>query len=338
MTEEFCATTEPFSDGESPPNSFTHFMRNQRIDGIKDIKKTFSISDNELSHLLPTLNSVSFIKQANTYDLKIPENENFSEARISRTGELANDFSVASYLMLSDNCELINFNIGNHANLAYPVNLCGSRQNMLSMHSFTGLHKIVGGFEDLIKRMVSSLSSMKNVELQLNQRVRQVSEYRDGFSVTSNASPTTKSYQYTSKQVIFACGTQGLQYSNIPRPHLIHELTEKIRMTQGFKLFLTYKRAWWEDYGLHRGTVFTDLPNRYVVGLGKEGKSDTHATILAAYTNRNFRIFESLDCESLERFENIDGQIPKAQTPSKLLVKFVHQQLKLVLGKTVLLL
>ena len=328
LTDEFGVKTMPFSSGESMPNSFTHYMRNQRLDGLKDIKKMFSVSDDELPYLLPTINSASFDKSAKTHDLEIPEDGNHSMASIRSTGELANSFSMASYLMMSDNSELVNFNISNHGYVTFPVNLCAARQEMMSKDASVGLRKIVGGFQNLIARIVSSLSSIENVELQLNQRVRQVSETNNGFGIA------TENLQHTSRKVIFASGIQGLRCCDVPQPHQIRQLTDNVRMGQGFKLFLTYKTAWWEDYGMHLGTVITDLPNQLIIAFGKDGKSDTHATLLVAYTNQLIPLIESLDCESLERFKNIEGYIAEEQIPSKILVSYLQQQLKLVLGKT----
>ena len=309
-------------------------MRNKQLNSLKDILETFSVSDEELPYLLPTIDNYVMDKNETKYDLEIPDRNNFSEACVSQTGQLANDISVASYLMMSNNSELVNFNISNHFNVAYPVSLSAARNQMLSEHRAGGLHKIVGGFEDLISRIIFSLSSMKNVELQLNQRVKRVSECSYGFSVTSDKGPNADQ-QYTSQQVIFACGLQGLRYCSVPRPHQIQKLTEKVRMAQGFRLCLTYKRAWWEDYGLYRGAIVTDRPNKIIIAFGQEGKSATHATIMVAFTNQNLDILESLDYETLERFRNKEGNISQEQTPSKILVDFLQQQLKIMLGKTV---
>lgn len=331
LTKEFGAKTKSFNKSASQPNTFTHFMRNKRINGLKEVQENYAVADEDLQYLGQTMGSLSFKESSTSYDVEIPENGDLMAARVRQTGQLLKDTTLANYLMQSKNSELLNFIMNNHPNVVHTMGICVAEQ-LLSKSGSPRLETIEGGFSDLIARIVSTLSSMTNVELKLNQRVKSIDQSGGNFLVKTINSSCKSDQDYEGHKVIYACGIQGLEYIEFPRWAGIRELTANVRKIQGFKLFLTYKRAWWEQYGLHTGAVVSDLPNRTTMVFGEEGKTATHATILVAYTNRNLQILESLDYKDLERFKNEEGEIPEEQTPSQMLVEFMQGQLKLILG------
>ena len=307
-------------------------MRNKRINGIREVQQHYGFTDDEMSYLTQTIGGSNFHDSSATFDVDIPKNGDLSMAHTRHTGELLKDTTLASYLMQCKSSKLLNFNMTSHPNVVNTMDICVA-QKMLSNDGSASLQTIEGGFSDLIARIVSSLSSMASVELCLNRRVNSINEVGDAFSVMS-ANTEDKVTDYNScKQLIYACGIQGLEYIGFSRWREIRELTMNVRKMEGFKLFLTYENAWWEQHGLHNGVILTDLPNWLTMAFGEDGKSSTHATLLVSFTNKNILMLESLDYKNLERFKNKEGNVPEELTPSQTLVDFMQGQLQLMLGK-----
>ena len=317
--------------GSDKPNKFKFFMKGQRFSTLDELRKVYSFDDEDLPRFL-TLYQMYFGHQENNHQIKAADDGNWSNGEFTPTGQLVKDMSVGQYLLQSNNTELLNLSWSLYPPNCWQLAAALSKVGLISQH-FDIVRLIQDGSSSLIEALVGALSHFENVTLQRNSKVAAVTQTKLGFSVNM----ATKDKEYRCQKVVLACSKNALtniaiEGSNV-RKEKITRMLNSVSSRVAFKLYLTYRRPWWEDYGLYQGVVMTDLPMHMTMALGERGKSDSYASILAAFSHEFIEIFRGLDLDRHDRFVNIAGDVNKEMIPSKLLVDNVQKQLKEVLGE-----
>ena len=135
---------------------------------------------------------------------------------------------------------------------------------------------------------------------------------------------------------VFSCSRTGLAaieiISNHGRHLRIKELLSQTFPLPAVKVFMTYRTAWWEDYGFCQGAINSNMLVNQTIAFGGYAVKGGFATILVTYTWRSVEDFEELDRPHHHRFKNDGGEIPESLVPSTLLVDHCVQQMCQLLG------
>ena len=113
---------------------------------------------------------------------------------------------------------------------------------------------------------------------------------------------------------------------------MIEKLLGKTFPLQAVKVFMTYRTAWWEDYGFHQGAINSNMLVNQTIAFGCYAVRGGYATILVTYSLRIVEDFQELDRPHHHRFENECGEIPESLVPSTILVDHCVQQMCQLLG------
>lgn len=316
------------------PNKFSYFIKNQRLSSLEDIKNSLSLTDENLDQFAAVYQLWFRDDCRGETGFRMPSSGHISYAEVGETGRLAKDMTVGEYLKHSYNSELVDIGRILYPPSGWPLDMAVATVQMLSAN-WHNSRMVVGGYEKIIDALIQKLSSLSNVKLCRNNQVQTIMELENGFRVKS-AVGDLNHQSYIGAKIIYACSEVGLGAITHPekRQHKIRELINNVTVLKCFKLYLTYERAWWEDYGYYSGVIITDLPLHEFIALGDNGKSESSATLLAAYTFLQTDYLQTMDLCTDERFVNKAGHIASELIPSKRLVDYVHTSLKLVLGKS----
>ncbi|XP_067930194.1 probable flavin-containing monoamine oxidase B [Watersipora subatra] len=328
LIDKLNVSTYTLIQNPTTKNKFSSFFRNKHMSSMEEMREMFSISDEDLPYARAAF-SLFFGPSEKGFDFMSSGDGNFGTAVDKLTGQKAQDMSLASFLLQSNNPQLLGLADSLYPPPEWTVALASGFLNTLSKN-WSEVKMVEGGYEKIITVIASVLSKYENVEIKLGKRVKSVMEDHNTFTVKLD-----DGLSYSCKKVFFACSYVGMKSITLEqqeRQAKFQEMMNKVDMLPNVKVFLTYSRAWWEDNGMYEGTVATDWPNRYVVLFGEKSKTDSFATILASFKSTNSKLYLDLDIESNERFVNTAGKVPSELVPSKLLVQQVHTGLKRILG------
>lgn len=332
LITELGVKTKPFRQVDSEKkNKFGFYMRNERLHCLEDVINMYSITQHDLPNFL-AVNQFYFSNHPTEFSqLTKAEDGNSAMSVLMPTGQLAKDVTVAQYLLQTGNSELLNLSWSFYPPNDWQLAVAESKIGLITK-DWGSVCMVEGGFESVIGAIVSALQEKKNVEMKLNHRVETISENNCGFAIAAGANG-----EHSGRKVIYACSEVGLRQiqlkSNFARQPKIQRLLSKVDCLPAFKIYLTYERAWWEDAGIFQGIVMSDLPIHCVMAFGEKGKTDSYATLLASYSHRLLELFHGLDLAPNERFANKSGDVRSEMVPSKLLVKYVHNSIKGIMGK-----
>lgn len=323
LIQKFDFKTEKlFKDDEEKANTHLGFFKNESVKDFEHLKKLFSVKEKDL----PYFPAAKLPK-----DIRMPANDDYYEAEVGETGQLAKDMSTSQYLSLSLNPEVA---------LCTPYPMTVSLANIelyqkqfeMKDEAMVGYYTVSGGMELLTRQLVSELKHL-NVKLYNNHAVSRIDEAEGSFRVLVEDGDL----ELAAKSLVLACNAQGIRriswHSSRNRTTQLESLFSKLVPMPAVKLFLTYERPWWEERGLVSGTISTDLPIAEVTAFGSSGKDSRFATLLASFTYKATEIFEGLNLPHYPRFINTFGAVPNLLLPSQLLVHYAHDQLKVVFGK-----
>ncbi|XP_067929600.1 achacin-like [Watersipora subatra] len=308
-------------------NVFNYFIRNKHLRTIDEVKNVFSISDSELEHASAAFR-LDFGKPKG-FGLEVNEDGDYSTSIVQSTGQLAQDVSIAQYLLETNNSELYNLARTLFPPRGWPLSIAESFLNQLCKH-WDVVKMVDGGYEQIIRAISSSLSTCPTVHVKHEMKVKSITEKEGLFSVKLAKN------EVSCKKVIFACSHTGLQSIRLEhqesRQEKLNHMMNKIELVPSFKIYLTYRRAWWEDGGVFEGNVTSDWPNQLCVIFGDSGQTKSYATLVAAYTYENVELYRNLDIEANKRFVCTAGDVRRELVPSKVLVDHVHKALKKIMS------
>ena len=272
-------------------------------------------------------------------ELVVPADGNYAEAIVKRTGQKAGDLSVSQFLALSDNPNIVRL-----GDIKYPPGnwpLADSAQKMSQIRRIFipgFVYRIIGGYGRLADVIVEQIGKLGNVDMRLDHEVVTVDEPNSlQYMIKAKHNGDIETFQ--SDKILLACATTGLRKILFTGPDFRHQkiqhLLDKTFMLPAIKVFMTYRTAWWEQYGFFFGAMNTDLPSNEAMALGEAAKVGGFATLLATYTFRDIEVFESLDRPHYKRFENTEGDIKDEQLiPSERLVEYCEKSLCVLLGES----
>lgn len=328
LIDDLSIEIEPlFIKKEVQENKFIGYFNNQRVCDNEDLVKLYSVKKEEYPYFTPAGAPVA---------ADLPVDGNTYAAKCKMTGMLLRDVPRSLYHSLPMNPDLLSY-IDDH----YPLSLtvaddlawlslfpAGNDTNALARY-----HCIKGGMDTLISSLITDLQTSSRVVLRTAACVTKIDEKSDTFKVSfeNNIFP-----QVSGKKLILACNGRGIEHISWNSPYSrttdLQRLISRTTPAQGIKLFLTYDRPWWEENGLICGTLTTDQTIKEVTAFGSRGKSESFATLLAAFTYTNTEIFDGLNQQRYPRFVNRVGNIPEDFDPSQLTVEYVHRQLQKIFG------
>lgn len=291
----------------------------------EDLRKLYNITEKD-DELLSAIE--------NLYSADDVENKNVSLQHIAQTDTLSKDITVREYLSMSSNQRLMDYYATLDINPCITVDCTAGalRSRKISSKALN----IQGGFEKIISKTVEFLHTDVNTNLFTNSEVARINEDNSVFTIT-----TKRGSAYTAKRIIYACSGVGLnsieiQSDTCHRQSVLRELADKVQTLPGFKMFLTYRNAWWERYGFYNGSISTDLHIKNIMVVPQNQVSEECTTLMVAYTGivESLDHFKMLDDDSNERFENqTTTEVREYMVPSKRLVEDVQKQVQQVLGK-----
>lgn len=332
LIEKLDIQTEATSHFEkTQPLAFRFHLQNKMMRNIDDLQNTLSLTNEELAY---TFSAHQFQFRDNPSHLRLESSEdgNFATSILKSTGQLAKDVTISQYIIQSGNSQSVALSRPSHMPECGQIAVSQAKSN-ISLNYAKGYKSIHGGFQTIIEQLVEKIQTMDNVTLRCQQKVESIEEGKKEFKVSS-----ADGSSYTANKLIYACSEVGLKYIYLHSPDnkqmKITKLLDNVGSQKCLKMYLTYEHPWWEGYGMFQGDILTDLPNRVVTFLGEKGKCGSRATVLAAYAHSTYiDMFESLDFKCYERFSNKEGQVGEEATPSRLLVDYVDEMLKKIVGK-----
>ena len=324
LIEDMNLPTEPFFSASNCDDSLTKafYLRDTYYRNIEEVKNSLSISDEDFEE--------ADIIQA----VDIPENGDVFWSKIKGTSQLARNVTLGKFWSELKNSFVKDFTSMDNIDF---ISLAAYASYYLAFNGEEieeSMRSIEGGMDILIDELLRKLEKL-SVTLVLNYAVKRIIENgKAGYTLMSNSGYNVK--QTSCSKVILACGLRGVEnitwVSEADRTHQIHDCTDYIHGLKAVKVFLTYKTAWWEKYGLLCGTVTTDLPIGTIMLLGNRSKLNGYATLIV-YNYNHGEMIESLNNSAEERFNNVEGDLNSEYIPSKAVVDTIHFHLQKVFSE-----
>jgi len=267
-----------------------------------------------------------------------PANGDWYKASVAGTGRLAKDMSRGEFMSRSGNAELLNqgdphyltsLTVADDQAWLSQFNPPGAADSNLN-----GYFCIKGGMERLTQSLEQCARSYPNVEILTGCGVAMIDEKEDAFILSVQGERN----KYRARKLILACNGRGIELIqwNSPRNRVavFQNLFSQTVRASGFKMFLVYEKPWWNEHGLYTGGLNTDLPIGEVVAFGPRGNTRDGAILLGSFTYHQTEIFEGLNLPHYERFQS-ELDVKEELRPSKLLVEYIEDQLRLVFGENI---
>ncbi|CAJ1048273.1 L-amino-acid oxidase-like isoform X2 [Xyrichtys novacula] len=154
-------------------------------------------------------------------------------------------------------------------------------QSIINDH--TNYSEVTGGTELLPNAF---LPFLKNVDIRLNSKVKQISRDNTGVVVSYQAEGDSGLTEVNADFALVTTTARAALYIDFV-PNLSIQKMDALRALHydsSTKIVLTFSRRFWEDDGIHGGKSITDWPSRFIYYPSHGFQNQTIGVLLASYT------------------------------------------------------